>query len=219
MKFRQDKNCAFLIDEEGNIIDSYTKLRLLPFGEYLPVADSFSWPKWLVPAYGSFISGTTPTVFDTGHGKFGVVICWENLFPDLFRTFVQRGSDFMVNLTNEAWFKRTVASELFLTMSVFRAVENGVSLVRCANTGISSVIDPFGRIMDRIRDDQGNDIMVEGTLTAGVPAPKGQTFYTRNGDVFAVICAALGIIMFLLSSLPFGMRKKLRLAPSDEHDG
>jgi apolipoprotein N-acyltransferase len=217
-KFRQDKNCAFLIDEQGNIINSYTKMRLLPFGEYLPLAGKFSWPRWLVPEYGSFIPGTTPTVFETRHGKFGVVICWENLFPDLFRTFVIRGSEFMVNLTNEAWFKKTVASELFLKMSVFRAVENRVTLLRCANTGISSLIDPFGRIKDRIRDAHGNDIMVEGTLTIRVPESKGQTFYTRNGDAFAVFCSLIGGFIFLLSLLPLRVRRQLRLTWSDGHD-
>jgi len=88
-------NNAFLMDSKGRIVSTYTKMRLLPFGEYLPLEGRFPWPKWLVPKHGIFIPGAFPTVFEIPEGRFGVVICWEGLFPDLFREFVKKGCDFM----------------------------------------------------------------------------------------------------------------------------
>jgi apolipoprotein N-acyltransferase len=170
-KDNQLKNSAFLVDRYGRIISAYHKMRLLPFGEYLPLEGRFPWPRWLVPKNGIFIPGTYPKVFELHGARFGVVICWENLFPGLFRKFVKEGAEFMVNLTNEAWFEKTAASRQILSMSVFRAVENRVSLLRSANTGISSLVDPLGRVQGRVMDEDGNDIMVTGTLTVSVPEP------------------------------------------------
>jgi apolipoprotein N-acyltransferase len=205
-------NSAFLIDGRGRVIAAYNKMRLLPFGEYLPLEDKIMWPRWLVPENGVFVPGRSHTVFHLSDFRFGVVICWESLFPNVFRTFVLQGSQFMVNLTNEAWFGKTSASQLFLSMSVFRAVENRVTLLRCANSGITSMVDPLGRIRGKVADEKGNEIMVTGILTTHVPRPLGQTFYTRHGDIFAILCAILSVVFIISALLPLGVRKMLRIS-------
>jgi apolipoprotein N-acyltransferase len=220
----QARNTAFLLNAQGEIIAAYDKMRLLPFGEYLPLEGRLPWPRWLAPRHGNFISGTSPTVFDLPEGRFGVVICWENLFSDVFRTFVNAGAQFMVNLTNESWFDKTAASRQILSMSVFRAVENRVTLLRVANTGITCLIDPLGRIQDRVRDAKGNDQMVSGTLTVAVPAPLGPTFYTHHGNVFASACLGIVVLLLLSAALPVRIFQSLATAtpqssqePDDEH--
>ena len=205
-------NTAFLLDGMGRPLCSYNKMRLLPFAEYLPLKGRFPWPRWLVPDSGNFVPGRNPVVFRFPKGNFGVVICWENLFPDVFRKFVEQGSQFMVNLTNEAWFEKSAASQQILAMSVFRAVENRVSLLRCANTGITCIIDPLGRVRGKVTDEKGNDIMVSGILTIGVPEPAGPTLYTKYGDVFAVICCICAALLIISALLPEKARRYLRLS-------
>jgi apolipoprotein N-acyltransferase len=207
-------NSAFLVDETGRIVLGYNKIKLLPFAEYLPFEEWFPWPRWLVPGHDNYMAGKYPTIFSLPKGRFGVVICWENLFPDLFRRFVDKGAQFMVNLTNEAWFGKTAASQQLLTISVFRAVENRVSLLRAANTGISSLIDPMGRIKARVMDEKGNDIFVTGILTVPVPEPMGPTFYTKHGDVFAKVCT-IAVVFFIISALlPVRILQSLKISRS-----
>jgi apolipoprotein N-acyltransferase len=210
-KMKRDFNSAFLLDESGTIVSTYSKLRLLPFGEYIPFEGIFPWPKWLVPISGICVPGNHHTVFEFPKGKFGVVICWEILFPDLFRIFVQRGSEFMLNLTNEAWFGKTEASHQILAMSVFRAVENRVSVLRCANTGVTCLIDPVGRIRSKVVDEQGNDIMVTGILTVTVPKKGEAPFYSKYGDIFATICSIGAIIITVITVLPLNVRRYLKV--------
>jgi apolipoprotein N-acyltransferase len=193
-------NSAFLIDQRGRVLSSYDKMRLLPFGEHLPLEGRFPWPRWLVPKHETSIPGKYATVFQAPKGRFGVVICWENLFSDLFRKFVNGGAQFMVNITNEAHFGKTAAPYQLAAISVFRAVENRVSLLRVANTGISCLIDPIGRIKGKVMDEEGNDIFVSGVLTVSVPGPTGPTFYTKHGDVFVKVFTMV-VIFFILSAL------------------
>ena len=207
----QFRNSVFLLDGQGEVVATYDKMRLLPFGEYLPLQGHFPWPQWLVPRNGNFMAGTTPTIFALPKGRFGVVICWENLFPDLFRRFVTAGAQFMVNPTNEAWFA-PAASRQFLAMSVLRAVEHRVTLLRVANTGITSFIDPLGRIQERVKDNTGNDVNVAGFLTVTVPAPMGPTYYTRYGDVFAGTCAGVSVLFLLVAVLPVRVRRHATVA-------
>jgi apolipoprotein N-acyltransferase len=192
-------NSAFLISPAGEIAGRYDKIRLLPFGEYLPFKQ-FPWPSRIAGSWsaGEFTAGNQYTLFDLKGAQFAVTICWENIFADLFRRFVKSGATFMVNLTNEAWFGETAAPYQLMAMSVFRAVENHVSIARAANTGISVFIDPVGRILGRVK--RGNkDIFVEGYLAENVPLSSAKTFYTEHGDVFAIGCAAAFLWMILLS--------------------
>jgi len=139
------------------------------------------------------------------------VICWEALFPDPFREFVRRGAEFMVNLTEEAWVHRSQASRLFFGMAVFRAVENGVPLVRAGNTGISALIDPRGVIRGRVTDEAGNDLGVSGILSTDIPARWADTFYTRHGDLFAQACVVVTVALLALAIVPGWMRRRRQL--------
>jgi apolipoprotein N-acyltransferase len=186
----------------------YDKIRLLPFGEYLPLEKVIPWSYIGIPAPAPSISGEKTTLLSTPDFRFAAPICWENVFPDLIRGFVRDGAQFIVNGTNEAWFGRTGAPYQFLSISVFRAVENRRFVVRCANTGISCIIDPCGRVVDRVRDAAGNDICVTGVVNAQITCLDSLTTYTQYGDWLAatsLICAAA----LLLASLRRGRTKAL----------
>jgi len=197
-------NSAFLLSPQRGIVGSYKKIYLLPFSEYLPHRDTFPWPSRLAMAAGMFKPGEEYTIFDVPGARFGVVICWENLFPDLVRQFVKNGAEFMVNITNEGWFGETAAPYQFLAMNVFRAVENRRSIARSANTGISAFVDPYGRILAKIEDEKRKDIFVEGHRTADVPLSGEKTFYTVYGDVWAYSNLFAAVIM---AGLSFRRRK------------
>ena len=145
--------------------------------------------------------GETHTVFDLPPHRFGVTICWENIFPDLVRQLVKSGAQFIVNITNEAWFGRTDAPYQFVAMNVFRAVENRVYVVRCANTGVSCFIDPCGRVLNRVKDINGNDIFVRGVLTGSVIPLESKTFYTRYGDWLVWLSFAVSTVTLVAALL------------------
>jgi apolipoprotein N-acyltransferase len=128
-----------------------------------------------------------------------VTICWENIFPDLVRKFVSNGAQFIINITNEAWFGKTAAPFQFVSMNVFRAVENRVFVVRCANTGVSCFIDPFGRIIERVKDKSGHDIFVRGVLSRSVIPLESNTFYTRYGDWLVWVCMVFSVVFILVA--------------------
>jgi len=193
-------NSAFLIPPQEKKISGpkhYDKIRLLPFGEYTPLKDWIQWSCLGITHFDNLEAGTKFTVFTTPDCRFGVTICWENIFPGLVRQFVNRGAQFIINITNEAWFGRSSAPYQFLSMSVFRAVENGLFVVRCSNTGVSCIIDPHGRIVARVNDRDGADTFVEGTVTGSIIPGRSGTLYTRYGDWMAWVslslsCTALG---------------------------
>jgi apolipoprotein N-acyltransferase len=175
-------------------------MRLLPFGEYLPYRDVLPWPSRLTSLSdrANFLPGTDYTIFDLGEARFGVLICWESLFPEQVRQFVHRGAEFIVNITNEAWFGETAAPYQFWMMNVFRAIENRVSVVRAANTGVSGFIDPYGRMLGKV-EEQEKDSFVAGYLTKTVPFPQTSTFYTRYGDVWAYGNLAVTVLFLLVA--------------------
>jgi len=180
-------NSAFLIPPEAKKTKNqrYDKIRLFPFGEYLPYKETIPWSSINVPEVSGYVTGKEFTVFEHPEFRFGVTICWENLFPDLVRQFVKAGAQLMINITNEAWFGKTAAPDQFVSMSVFRAVENRLFVIRCTNTGISCFIDPCGRIVNRLKDKHGKEIFIRGVLTAPVIPIESGTFYTRYGDWLA----------------------------------
>lgn len=199
-------NSAFLIPPRGKG-QHYNKIRLFPFGEYLPLKNILPWSFISIPEVGGYVPGKEFTVFNHPAGRFGVTICWENIFPDFVRQFVKRGAGFIINITNEAWFGETAAPYQFLSMSVMRAVENRVSVIRSSNTGISGFIDPYGRVIGRVANDQKKDIFVRGFLTLEVPVVQYKTFYTRYGNIFVYLCGVVSILVII--SLIFGpVRKK-----------
>ena len=118
-----------------------------------------------------------------------MLICFEDLFPELSREFVKNGAGFLVNITNDAWYKESSAAYQHFAASVFRCVENRVFLARAANTGISGLVDPAGRVLGMVADSRGREIFVPGYLSGSLCLSAGRrTFYNRYGDYFIVLC-------------------------------
>jgi apolipoprotein N-acyltransferase len=191
----EQRNRAYLIAADGREAGHYDKMQLVPFGEYVPFRRVLFFVDQVVNAIATLGAGETPTVLAVPQGRFGVLICYEGIFPALTRRFVDDGADFLVNITNDAWYGRTAAPHQHLVQASFRAIENRVPLVRAANTGISAIVDPDGRI--RWQGPLFEMLWhVDDVRWTGV-----RTFYTRFGDVFVWLCAivtALGVMVAIV---------------------
>ncbi len=185
-------NSAYLLGPAGQEIGRYDKTHLLPFGEYVPLGSLLFFVRKMVPVIGEFTPGAQAKTFDVGsEGSFGVLICFEAIFPRVVRRI--RGARFLVNITNDAWFGETAASEQHLSMVAMRAVEFRLPIVRAANTGISAFIDATGAIRKR------SPLFREWTAADVVRLKKGgPSVYARVGDAFAYMCVLLSGAGFLL---------------------
>lgn len=177
-------NTAFLVTGQG-IVGRYDKIHLVPFGEYVPLSGLIGF----IRGWAEFISelepGTRAVVFPGPPAAFGVVICYEGIFPELVRRFAQGGARFLVNMTNDAWFGRTQGPLQHLAMYPFRAVEHRTAVVRAANTGVSAFIAPTGRIGARL------GLYERGVLRDEVPLRRESTIYTRFGEWLAWLALAV----------------------------
>ncbi len=197
-------NSAYLMTPDLELLPPYHKQHLVPFGEFVPLERWLPFMKKVTPIPGSIARGRARTLFEIRdfkfalrHASLGVVICFEDVFPDVFRRFVKDGAQVMVNVTNDAWYKESAGAYQHMANSVFRAVENRVSFVRCANTGYSCFIDPTGRIAGTIEGQGDERIFVKGfrTQKVGIRDPAaGLTFYARFGDVFAWGCLSAAVV-------------------------
>jgi len=195
-------NSAFLISPAGEIVQKYDKMHLVPFGEYVPLSSLLFFVHKMATGIGDFSPGEAFTVFEIPGGRFGVLICFETIFPDQVRRYVLAGADFLVNITNDAWFGDSAAPYQHLSMAALRAVENGVYLVRAANTGISALVAPSGQILEQ------SGLFVEAVLSGTMAPRSGGTFYTRRGDLFA--WGSVLISLLLLASRRRAGRKERR---------
>jgi apolipoprotein N-acyltransferase len=181
-------NSAYLISPSREFMGRYDKIHLVPYGEYVPLGEILPLGS-LGEGIGNFKSGKGIFNFSVPQGQFGVLICFEIIFPDLCRKFVKKGANFLVTITNDAWFKRTSAPYQHFSIAIFRAVENRVFIARAANTGISGFIDPKGKILKR------GEIFTEEAMSGTIRLSKKKTFYTLYGDVFAWLCSGLSILL------------------------
>ena len=175
----QELNRVYLVSPAGRELATYDKMQLVPFGEYVPYAQVLFFVRRVVEAVGDVVPGLVPTVFRLPWARFGVAICYEDVFPAVTRRFVARGADFLVNITNDAWYGPTSAPHQHLAQATFRAIEGRVPLLRAANTGISAVIDVDGRIRWQ------SPLFEPLVQVEQIGWPGVRTFYTRFGDVFA----------------------------------
>ncbi len=191
-------NSAYLLGPEGEIKTRYDKQNLVPFGEYVP-APFFDWlaPYAYTLGVSDFKAGNTPTVFEilNREFKFSTLICFEDIFPELAKEFVDQGAQFLTVMTNDAWFGQSGAPAQHLQASIFRAVENGVPLVRSANTGISAFISNRGEILGKVQDKKGNPLFVTGQKTLSLPIEQKQTLFRQGGWVFPYAASAVFVIM------------------------
>jgi apolipoprotein N-acyltransferase len=178
------RNTAFLITGQG-IVDRYDKIHLVPFGEFVPLSGVLGFVRGWAEFIAELEAGSRAVVFNSPPAPLGVVICYEGIFPDLFREFVRDGAQLMVNMTNDAWFGRTSGPEQHLAMYPFRAVEHRVSVVRAANTGVSAFIAPNGLIVRRLH------LFERNTMTETVPLRSRRTLFTRFGDWLGLLSLAV----------------------------
>jgi len=195
-------NSAFLLSPEGTIMGRYDKVHLVPYGEYVPLRQFFPFINKLVEGIGDFGTGPGYHPLTFGSYRVGVLICYEGIFPGAARMYKQEGADFLVNITNDAWFGRTSAPYQHLSMTVFRAVENRLDVVRAANTGISAFIDATGKMT------QTTALFEKAFLDGYVQISKGSTFYASQGDLFVYIC----FLTLMIMSAAITLRRK-------SHDG
>jgi len=195
-------NAAFLFDENGRFVDEYAKLHLVPFGEMIPFEDRFKFLKKVNLGEGSFSPGNRYTVFPFPKAPFGVLICFEAIFPSQVRRYVYNGARVLLNITNDGWFGNTAGPYQHAWTNVFRAVENRCGLARSANTGISMFIDPYGRISGKL------PLFTQGYKVAPVQLNEHMTFYTKYGDVFAYINIIVSLTFIIIGLLNIRWRKR-----------
>jgi len=186
---RPTANSVFLIDARGEILDQYDKIQLLPFNEYLPLRGRAPWPAWVAASDVDARAGDRRTVFEVAGMRFGVLICWENLFPDGFRSTALQGLDYVVSSTNEAFTRNASAHRQMLAMNRLRAIENGIPVIRVSTTGVSASIDRYGRTVDSLADSSGETLDAIGYRITSVPLGSQPSFYARHGDWFAAASA------------------------------
>jgi apolipoprotein N-acyltransferase len=191
-------NRAYLISD-GETRGYYDKVHLVPFGEYVPLRRLLPFLKRMVESVGDFSPGedTTPILLK-GKIPFGVLICFESIFPELSRSFARKGARFIVNITNDAWYGYSSAPYQHLSMLTLRAVENRVSIARSANTGISAVVDATGRIKAKTGLFK-REIIIDKISILPI-----KSFYTRYGDLFSYLCLGMTILLLFFSLLRTG---------------
>ena len=206
---RHDYNAALLVSKNGERMQVYRKIHLVPFGEYIPLRHSFPLFAAIASTWvpGDFMPGTEHTVFSLTDSDVHVapLICFEDTVGDLVRRFVSNGANLLVDITNDGWFLHSFGSRQHLANAVFRSVENRRPMVRAANTGVTCFVNEFGRVTQLLQDDTGSTFN-EGALTGEVQVPQnGQiTFYARHGEWFAQICV---VVTALALVLIFALRK------------
>ncbi|HEX5708703.1 MAG TPA: apolipoprotein N-acyltransferase [Pyrinomonadaceae bacterium] len=184
-------NSAVMVNEEDRLVARYDKIRLLPFGEYVPL------PRWLPLTWllggivGDFTPGAEYPLMPLGDARAGVFICFESAFPSIARHFAHDGADALVNISNDGYLGQTPVIRQHLANVVFRAVETGRPVLRVTNTGISAYITPRGEVLDAT----ATYATAARAWTVG-RAREGKTFYTEHGDVFVALCAAASLLVF-----------------------
>jgi len=195
-------NSAFLLTAEGKLSGRYDKVHLVPFSEYYPLGGFLRFLERHIQGMGNFSPGSEVKNLRWEDREIGVLICYEAIFPDLVRRFAAGDADFLVNITNDAWFGRTSAPFQHHSMVVFRAIENRIPIARAANTGVSSFITVTGAIEKRTPIFQRELLL--GRLM--VHPLREHTFYTRHGDLFAQVLTGVALLMMLFACVREGGR-------------
>ncbi|MCX5719387.1 MAG: apolipoprotein N-acyltransferase, partial [Nitrospirae bacterium] len=182
-------NSAVLLTKDGRVSYLYDKIHLVPFGEYVPLRKFLFFMDKLVAGVGDYVKGTYYLRAETSYGGFATLICYEIIFPGLVRKFYVKGGDFIVNITNDAWFGKTTGPYQHFSMAVFRAIENRKPLIRAANTGISGFIDSNGRIHSK------TSLFQTAVLIQDFKTDSTKSFYTKYGDLFSFLCIVFSILM------------------------
>ena len=182
-------NSALFINPQGAVAGRYDKIHLVPWGEYIPYKQFFSFAKNLTQQAGDMTHGSRRVLFTVNNRRFGVFICYEEIFGDEIRQFAKAGAQVLVNISNDGWYGDTCAPWQTLNMSRMRAAENRRWLLRDTNTGITTIIDPYGRLTASIQRHALSSLAARYGYRSDI------TFYSQHGDLFAYLC---GIITLCL---------------------
>ncbi|MFH1262509.1 MAG: apolipoprotein N-acyltransferase [Pseudomonadota bacterium] len=184
-------NSALVIGPDGGVRFRYDKQHLVPFGEYVPFSDLLPMRYIVPPVAGNFRAGSKPILAEVNGHPFGILICYEIIFPDLSLDFVDRGATFLVNITNDAWFDQTSGPYQHVRFGLLRAVETRRPVVRSANTGITTWFDPVGRIHTPTR------FFTRGFVTADIAPSTERTFYVRHPYLIPLLMLVLLLFVVL----------------------
>lgn len=189
---REIYNSASVISSKGAWSYEYDKIHLVPFGEYVPFADLLVFAKKLTREVGTFSRGRSRSPFLVDGSHVGIFICYEAIFPDEVRQFARNGAEVFVNISNDGWYGNTSAPLQHLNMARMRAIENNRWLLRDTNTGVTAVIDPYGRRVAEAPRWQRT------ALQGAYDLEQETTFYTRHGDWFPIVCAIITLLGLFL---------------------
>ncbi len=186
-------NAAFLVRPSGQVGAVYRKMHLVPFGEYVPLKDLLFFVGPIVEAVSAFTPGSDPVLLPVDGHMVSTAICYEVIFPNLIRRFVNDGSELLTTITNDAWYGRSSAAYQHWEQSSMRAIEQGRYLARAANTGISGFVDPYGRVVEK------SDLFHEAILIGDLRFITDRTLYSRIGDLVAWLSLAVTLAAFATS--------------------
>ncbi|GGG80106.1 apolipoprotein N-acyltransferase [Edaphobacter dinghuensis] len=186
-------NSASFLTPDGAFAGRYDKMHLVPFGEYVPFKSLFFFAGDLLAEAGDLSAGAHRTVFTYDGHSYGTFICYESTFADEVRLFVLKGADVLVNISDDGWYGDTSAPWQHLNMVRMRAIENHRWVLRSTNTGVTAVIDPYGRVTAAAPRH------IRTALYAGFGYEHDITFYTKHGDLFAYLCALITTLAFVYS--------------------
>lgn len=187
-------NSAVALTPEGELVDRYDKINLVPFGEFVPKL--FSFVNRITQETGDFEPGTRVVIFPVQGHQVGSFICYESAFPHAVRQFAKGGAEVLVNISNDGYFGHSAAREQHLEIVRMRAAENRRWILRDTNDGVTAAIDPAGRITKRL------PLYASTAGTFEFSYVRGTTFYTRHGDWFAWSCLLFGAVSLFCSQLP-----------------
>ncbi len=176
-----------------SIIDVYHKTHLVPIAERVPLASIFPFLKNINIGQANFEKGTEYTIFNVNDVKIGAMVCFESTFPQLNRKFVNNGAEVLVYLVNDGWYENEPEPLQHAKQARFRAIEFRKPVIRCANTGVSQVIDQHGNIVEEI------ELNKAGVINASVLPSTELTFYAKYGDIFAILNLLLLLILLIKS--------------------
>ena len=198
-------NAAFLVAPEGETAAVYRKMHLVPFGEYIPFKQWLYFVSPLVERLADFAPGTSMVMLPVGSHLVNTAICYEVVYPSLIRQAVLDGSQLLTTITNDAWYGQSSAPYQHFEMASMRAIEQGRYLARAANTGISGVVDPYGRVVRQ------SAIFEEAGLVEEVRLLTSRTIYSAIGDAVAYVSIALTAIALM-------MFRRVRYVPRPARD-
>jgi apolipoprotein N-acyltransferase len=187
-------NSAFMVRTDGTTGGVYRKMHLVPFGEYVPMQKMLFFAAPLVQAVSDFSAGNEATLLPVDGHLVSTAICYEVVYPDLVRRFVTGGSELLTTITNDAWFGPTSAPFQHFEQASMRAIEEGRYLVRSANTGVSGIVDPYGRVLARSR------IFEPAVLVGEVRFLTTSTLYARYGDILGYACVLASAVLLVMAA-------------------